>query len=96
MLVDFCDLDAAKIEALLPESIKAMADQKIIPVYLTTLLDYRVFRDHRVIFEPLPPVPDSKHLCPDLNWGFRLRDRRRLIEAKWRPIGYLDLSSQSY
>lgn len=90
-LVDLSGLDVQRIEALLPIVIREMARRTLVPVFVTDLLDYRVFREAGVIFEALPPVTDNAVLMPERDWARRQKDVKSLIREKWKPAGEVAL-----
>ena len=90
-LIGLLGMEANKIRALLPVLTAEMAARQVVPVFVTDLLDYRVFRDARVIFEAVPPLADSATLMPGLNWAARRREIVALVREKWQPAGEISL-----
>lgn len=91
-LIDVCGLNPSQI-AVHCETIKSvMKSRKLIPVFVTDLDDFRVFRDNSLIFEALPPIASSTHNAPDLDWTQRHTDLRNLLHRKWQPVGDMKLS----
>ena len=86
-LIDMSGLTSDAIKALLPTVTAEMARRRVVPVFITDLLDYRVFREANVIFEALPPVFESAALLPDMAWRARRNDIFELIRDKWKPAG---------
>lgn len=86
-LIDVTGLEADQIDPLIPIAREIVAEHAAIPVFLTTLMDYSVFRRAKVIFEALPPRADSAYLAPDLDWDTRHAELRAMVEEKWQPVG---------
>lgn len=86
-LVDLSGLDAQRVGVLLPIVVKEMTRRTVVPVFVTDLLDYRVFREARVIFEALPPVTENAVLMPERDWARRQKDVKSLVREKWKPAG---------
>ena len=94
-LVDVQGLSPETISALLPVVRADLDDRNLVPILVTDLLDYRVFREARVIFEAVPPVADSARLAPDLDWERRRSEVMELIRDKWRPVGETKLGTEA-
>ena len=54
-------------------------------IYLTDNSDFTIFLRHGVIFEYLPPSVEQRLHATDMPWQAYLRERWRLLLAKWRP-----------
>lgn len=92
-LVDAIGMDAARLGALLPTVQAELADQGLIPVFVTDLLDYAPLREAGVIFEAVPPVADSTRLAPHRNWAARQAEVVEMIRNKWQPSGEVRLGA---
>ena len=86
-LVTMLGLDAAAVSRLLPTTGEVMRADGLVPVYVTDLTDYAVFRQAGVIFEPVPPLGSSAALAPELDWHARRREVLELIRDRWKPAG---------
>jgi len=89
-LADMSGLKANEVAALLPIVTAEMERRQVVPVFVTDLLDYRVFREAGVIFEAIPPEFESSALMPEKDWQARRQDVLRLIREKWKPAGETD------
>ncbi|WP_095587962.1 hypothetical protein [Actibacterium ureilyticum] len=92
-LVDAIGLDAARLTALLPTVLAELAEQGLIPVFVTDLLDYAPLRDAGVIFEAVAPIADSTRLAPQRDWAARQAEVVEMIRAKWQPSGEVRLGT---
>ena len=86
-LVTLLGIDAAAVVRLLPTTGEVMRADGMVPVYVTDLTDYAVFRQAGVIFEPVPPLGSSAALVPELDWHARRREVLELIRDRWKPAG---------
>ena len=86
-LIDVTGLTEPEIENVIPLAREIVAEQAAIPVFLTTLMDYGLFRREKVIFEALPPKADSAFLIPELDWAARQAELRSMVQEKWLPVG---------
>lgn len=54
-------------------------------IYLTDNPDFTTFRRHGVMFEYMPALTEQRRHAADMPWQAYLRERWRLLLAKWRP-----------
>jgi hypothetical protein len=90
-LFDLRGVDAEKIATLLATIKAEMADQMVIPIFVTDLLEFKIFRDAKVIFEALPPIAASAAIDPSRDWAARQEDVMLQIRKKWQPSGETQL-----
>ncbi len=56
------------------------------PILVTDCMDFRLFRDARVIFEYLPgPAAQQRH-APELAWDVYVDRRLERLRHKWAPV----------
>jgi hypothetical protein len=94
-LIDATGLAGDTLDAMIPTLTKVANERGLVPVFVTDLLDFQIFRRHGVIFEALPPLAESTALAPGHDWRVRRAECFALVLGKWQPVGRTVLGPRS-
>ncbi|MGI9508024.1 MAG: hypothetical protein ACR2QJ_01585 [Geminicoccaceae bacterium] len=62
------------------------ASKGMMPLFVVDTDAFELLRQHRLIFEYLPPAGDRERFDSSLNWNLYIQRRLALIRRKWDPV----------
>ena len=83
--VSVCGLARAELRDVVATIARTQAErQTMTPVFLYDGVDFDIFREYGFVFERLPGRDERTHYSGNSTWADYCRQRRKLVERKWR------------
>ncbi len=95
LIVILFGLDDEEIRKFLGPLRRDCAASNMMPLILTDNDSFELLREHRLIFEYLPPVEDRDRFDRRLNWDLYMQRRLAIIRRKWQPTRVIALGQLS-
>lgn len=85
MLILVCGLDHGELVHVVA-TIAAGRHPDLEPIIVTDCSDFRLFREHDLLFEYLPPPAQQQRHAPTKPWDLYVTRRLTRLRRKWAPV----------